>query len=384
MSASSQLSAALLPAALSSVGISSSSKKRTPPLSSQQVHQAENSDLDFWFTASFFCKQIKWKLDEVISFFFFRWSQWGRTKRCKSAASIWTNSAKKKVLHIQGFEPRIPKCALHHFFSFFVCPQRFRSQDVDKVLYHRAQDKQPWGVKRKTRGDFKKNKPEWGEDAVTTSPLLGQQKSYSSIQRLMFASTRPWKRMRNCLQSRIAVNAQKRLGVGLGAGMTSRVRNARGIVHLLFIQNRSGLTKTIGWVCRETCLNTGGSLLPQMNDPVDLTDVLTFPLEATRWFSSADMELPLSISTTGRSEFTLWSENIPTSTRWLDTKNLAQKFLPSFSTQTHPGWLMAAPHEPTWGCDFRRVFLTSKGWIAVIFRTDFSWFPPHKFIKALP
>lgn len=166
--------------------------------------------------------------------------------------------------------------------------------------------------------------------------------------------------------------------------MTSRVRNARGIIHLLFIQDRSGLTKTIGRVCHETCLNTGRPLHPQMNDPVALTDVLTFPLEATRWFSPQIWSC-LFQSAPPAGQGLLYEVKIfRLRPRWIDAKNLARKFLRSFSTQAHPRWLMAAPHEPTWGCDFRRVFLTSKGWIAVIYGTDFSWFLPHKFVKASP
>lgn len=65
MSASSQLSAALLPAALSSVGISSSSKKTPPPFISMST-SSWHSDLDFW---GGFASKLNEKLHEVISFF---------------------------------------------------------------------------------------------------------------------------------------------------------------------------------------------------------------------------------------------------------------------------------------------------------------------------
>lgn len=277
--------------------------KKEPPSLISTSTSSWYSDLDFWFTLIFFCKQIKWKFDELISFIFPLVPVGLHEKVQKCCFHLAKFSQNQGFAHPELFshpmdvskdcvwlEPRIPKRALHDFFfSFFVCPQRFRSQDVDKVLYHRAQDKQPWGVKRKPGGIFKKTSPEWGEDAVTTSPFLGQQKSYSSIQCMKDA----W-----CLRAHAPGNG---CVIACRVGSPRMHRNDSewvsepgwrlvfgmrgGIVHLLFIQDRSGLTKTIGRVCRETCLNKGGPLLPQINDPVDLTDVLTFPLEATRWFS---------------------------------------------------------------------------------------------------
>lgn len=270
--------------------------------------------------------------------FFFRWSQWDRMKRCKSAASI--------CIYVQSFsisQRTFPKTACGSsleylsvpsiilFFFFLRLPSKVLEVRMWTKCYTtelKTNSHEEWN--EKPGGDFFKKQAPSEERMRSQHPLLlGQQESYSTIQCMKGA----W-----CLRAHAPGN---------GCVIACRVGSPR--MH----RNDSEWVSEPGWrlvfgmrtgssIC---CLSKIGPDWQKRSDGFAVKRALT-PAEPSappnEWsccldwcpdissgshkvIFSTDMELPLSISATGGSEFTLWSENIPTSARWVDAKNLAQK-----------------------------------------------------------